>query len=135
MAVTKARAKAQQQTEPIKSNQNKGPAATTFTCKVSKGTEIQGAFNVDQNARMDGKIKGDVKCLKHLVMGESGKVEGRVEAESAMIEGKIEGEVRILGLLHLRPTAVINGNIYAKKIMIDEGATYNGQWFVGTAPH
>lgn len=102
-----------------------------FTCVVSKDTAIEGSFQADQDVRLDGSVKGDVKCSKRLVLGESGKIEGTVDAQNAVIMGTIEGEIHVKETLTLKATAFINGNLSAKGIQVEEGARYNGNIKVG----
>lgn len=99
---------------------------------ISKDTIIEGSFSAQQDVRLDGQISGDVRCAKRLVMGESGRIEGTVIADTAVIMGLVEGEVRIKDSLHLKSTAVINGKILARSILVDEGAKYNGECRVGS---
>ena len=101
------------------------------TCVISKDTVIEGNFAADQDVRLDGIIKGDVRCAKRLVIGESGKIEGKVNAESAVVMGTIKGEVIIKDTLQLKPTALVDGNLQASSIMVEEGGRYLGECRVG----
>ena len=101
------------------------------TCVISKDTVIEGSFTADQDVRLDGMIKGDVRCSKRLVLGESGKIDGKVSAESAVIMGTIKGEVVIQDLLQLKSTALVDGNLQAKSILVEEGGRYLGECRIG----
>lgn len=103
------------------------------TCIVSKGTKIEGKFSSTENVRLDGTIKGEVKCDSRLVMGESGKVEGKVFTKDADIHGTIEGEITVFGALQLRSTARVHGNITATTMSVEEGASWTGECRVGQA--
>lgn len=101
------------------------------TCVVAAGTTIEGKFSATENVRLDGKVKGEVKCSQRLVMGESGKVEGNVRTKDGIIMGTVEGELIAEGSLHLKGTAMIRGTITAKTLMVDEGARYVGECKIG----
>lgn len=101
------------------------------TCVIAAGTSIEGKFSSSENVRLDGLIKGEVKCSQRLVMGESGKVEGNVRTKDAVIMGSIEGELVAEGSLHLKSTAIIRGTIQAKTMTVDEGAKYVGECKIG----
>lgn len=101
------------------------------TCVVSTGTTIEGKFRADENVRLDGLIKGEVKCEKRLVMGEKGRIEGNVTTQDGIIMGTIEGEVTVLGTLTLKSTAFIEGTINAKFMEVEEGARYIGECKIG----
>jgi len=100
-------------------------------CVVSSGTRVEGDFTATENVRLDGSLKGTLKCEKRLVVGEKGQVEGQVEASEAVIMGTITGDVKISGSLLLQGTAKIFGDITAKYLVVEEGAAYNGQCKVG----
>lgn len=104
---------------------------TSGTCVISKDTSMEGSFTSESDVRMDGYIKGDVKCAKRLVMGQSGKIKGTVISQTAVIMGTIEGELHVKDSLHLKATAVINGNIKAKIMTVEEGAEFNGECRIG----
>ena len=101
------------------------------TCVVAAGTTIEGKFSSTENVRLDGKVKGEVKCSQRLVMGETGKVEGNVRTKDGIIMGTVEGELIAEGSLHLKATAMIRGTITAKTLMVDEGAKYVGECKIG----
>jgi len=108
-------------------------AEKSTTCIISKGTRIEGQFVSQENVRLDGVIKGEVKCESRLVMGESGKIEGKVRTKDADIHGTIEGEILVFGSLQLRSTARIHGNITATTMSVEEGASWTGECKVGQA--
>lgn len=101
------------------------------TTVIAKGTKIEGQFNCTQNVRLDGIILGEVKCDSRLVMGESGRIEGKIKTKDADIMGTIEGEIHVDGLLHLQSTARVNGTITAGDMKVEQGARYTGKCQVG----
>lgn len=101
------------------------------TCVVADGTVIEGQFNSTENVRMDGMVKGEVKCSHRLVMGTTGKIEGKIYTQDATIMGTIDGEIHVKGTLHLKDTAKIYGTIHATFLVVDEGAVFIGECAVG----
>ena len=118
-------------TEEVVTNTVTPEKAPTISCVVAKGTAIEGKFNTPEDLRVDGKVNGEVKCKKKFVMGMSGTVIGNVFCKEAYIEGKIEGELTVYGRLHLNESAYVSGKIMAKKLIVDEGASYDGECLIG----
>lgn len=127
MAVT-VRAKARSEAAPTGRHTDSG---SSLNCVVAKGTKIEGQFKSVENIRLDGTVVGDVSCNQKLVLGESGRVEGKIDTNDAVIMGHVVGELIVEGILHLNSTANIEGDITAKKMIVEEGARYNGACKIG----
>ena len=107
------------------------PRGSDATCIVSKGTRLEGQINSAENIRLDGFVKGELTCSKKLVMGSTGKAEGKVKTKDADISGTVEGELIVTGNLVLRATAKIKGKLIAKYLDVEEGAIYDGECQIG----
>ena len=105
--------------------------STDANCVIATGTHIEGDFSSTENVRLDGMLRGTLKCDHRLVIGEKGRVEGEVSAAEAVIMGQITGNLTVAGSLQLKSTAKIDGDITAKYLVVEEGAAYNGQCKVG----
>ncbi|MEM9824829.1 MAG: polymer-forming cytoskeletal protein [Bacteroidota bacterium] len=123
---TKAKPKAEAQKLGMGTMPNPGNS-----CVIANGTHIEGKITCSEDIRIDGTVVGEVKCDKRFVMGETGRVEGEVKCIDSSIKGKIKGTISVNGLLHLLGTAMIKGKIIAKKMVVDEGAAYNGECLIG----
>ena len=108
-----------------------GTPTASATCVIAQGTTITGKFAATEDVRLDGVIEGDVTCDKRLVMGETGRVKGTINAADAIIMGTIEGELIVSNTIHLKGTAKIDGIIKGKSMTVDEGARYSGECKVG----
>ena len=102
------------------------------TCVIAKGTTIEGKFTCTENVRLDGTINGQIKVEKRLVMGETGLVDGNIQATNCAVKGKIHGDIVVNEQLHLLETAFIDGNISATSMIVDEGARHNGRSSIGS---
>ena len=108
-----------------------GAHDTGETCVMTNGTTTEGKFRATENVRLDGLLKGEMKCDKRLVMGEKGKVEGNIETVDAVIMGTVDGELKVSGSLTLKGTAIVRGVITAKFMIVEEGAQYFGDCNIG----
>ncbi len=128
---TKSKTKSKANGTQNGSNSNGAIQNAGQTCFIAKGTVIEGKFTSVEDLRVDGTIIGDVICQKRFVMGATGVVKGTIQCGESNIEGKIEGEIKVNGRLHLHVTGVVQGKITAKKLVVDEGASYNGECLIG----
>jgi len=94
---------------------------------VGKGTLITGDMQVRNSLRIDGKVKGNIKVTDTIVIGKEGEVEGNVNAKHLFLAGVIKGNVTASGKVLLESTASVFGDIKAVRLVIDEGALFDGK--------
>lgn len=131
MAPITMRSKAKAKVENSDTFRAASQASTDANCIVAKGTRIEGDFSSTESIRLDGIVVGKVKCERRLVIGEDGKIEGKVNTVDAVVMGRIKGDVNVSGTLRLMGTAFIEGDIHAKTLLVEEGASYIGNCHVG----
>lgn len=93
---------------------------------IGKGTVVEGNVSTESSIRIDGRIKGSLTCKNTLTIGENGEIEGDVEATNAIVGGRIKGKVIVKEKLVLEAKSSLHGELKAKKLIIDEGATFDG---------
>ncbi len=93
---------------------------------IGKGTVIGGDFTAEKSVRMDGVIEGNVKVAGELVVGETGKINGNVDAAAVIIGGEVFGNVTAPERVELTSSARLIGNIKTGVIVIDEKAVFQG---------
>ncbi|MFC4872304.1 bactofilin family protein [Negadavirga shengliensis] len=109
-------------------NQNE---IVTSSNLVATGTVIVGNIATHGNIRVEGTVEGSLESQQKIIIGESAKVNGDVKAADVEIAGRVDGEIRCSELLFLKKTALILGDIYTKKLIIENGAEFNGQCKMG----
>lgn len=110
---------------------SKTTTSSNSACVIVNGTVIEGDFYSKSDTRLDGIIKGTVKCDARLIMGNQAEIEGTVTSKDANITGSLNGDLKVEGLLSLGDTAKVSGNIKSGRIEIAEGAVLNGDVAVG----
>ncbi len=100
---------------------------------IAKNATLEGNLETAGNLRIEGRLVGNIRCKAKVAMGESSLVEGDIFTQNAEIAGRVKGHLEIAGLLILKPTAIIDGDIIAGKIMLETGATFNGNCKMGAA--
>lgn len=93
---------------------------------ISKGTEILGDINSQGDMRIEGTVKGSLLCKARIVIGDSGEVKGNITANDAVISGTVIGNVMVSEFLFLKGTAKIFGDLVVGKIVVENGAEFNG---------
>ena len=106
--------------------QSTGSAVTLIARTSHVEGEIKGAGEV----RIEGTVKGKLDCSAAVLVAEGGKVEAELKAETITISGRVSGNVIATQKIELTPTADVEGDINAPRILIREGATFEGQVFM-----
>jgi cytoskeletal protein CcmA (bactofilin family) len=93
---------------------------------IGEDFELEGNIKSEGTIRIDGKVVGDLRIKKGIILGEKGTVYGNIEAELAVIFGQIHGNINTTQL-EIKETGSIYGDIKTNSITMQLGAKYNGK--------
>lgn len=94
---------------------------------LGKSSVVEGNIRVEHSLRIDGKVTGDVTSADTLVVGPDGEIRGNVKVKNLVLGGKINGSVLAGGRVLLEARSELNGELQTGKLVIDEGAIFNGK--------
>ncbi len=115
-----------------KQNPTQNTPGTFISNRINQGTTVEGTINSDGDIRVEGVIRGTLRTAAKVAVGTTGLIEGDVHCKSADIEGRITGDIEVSEVLTLKSTAIVEGNIYTAKIVIENGAHFDGICNMGT---
>jgi cytoskeletal protein CcmA (bactofilin family) len=92
---------------------------------IGENVSLQGDLASDGDVHLDGVLRGDMR-VRELTIGESGVVEGSIEAETVEIRGKVVGSVTAK-TVRLFSTARVEGDITHGQLAIEAGAHFEGR--------
>ncbi|KQW71467.1 cell shape determination protein CcmA [Phenylobacterium sp. Root77] len=92
---------------------------------ISQDITLEGGIVGEGELHVDGVIRGDVR-VGRLTLGDTGHIEGSVQAETVDIRGRIIGtvtakQVRLFG------TAYVDGDITHEQLSVESGAFFQGR--------
>ncbi|MBD3386915.1 hypothetical protein GF407_18570 [candidate division KSB1 bacterium] len=100
---------------------------------LGKGTVFEGNIRLEHSLRVDGVVKGDVDTTDTLVIGKDGQVIGNIKVKSLILGGKLKGNARVSDIIVLESKSEFNGEMITGKLIIDEGAIFEGKCSMGQA--
>lgn len=107
------------------------PTQKTIGTLIGAGTVVEGTLSYTGGLRIDGAVKGDVRCGSGdacmVIISEHGKVEGEVHAAHLVVSGTVNGPLHASQLLELQPKARITGDVYYRALEIHHGAVVEGR--------
>ncbi|MFN7111678.1 MAG: polymer-forming cytoskeletal protein [Brevundimonas sp.] len=92
---------------------------------LSSDLVFEGNVSGAGDLQIDGQVKGDVR-VGRLIVGETGAVEGNVQADYVEVRGRVVGSVQGKQV-KLVATAYVDGDITAEQLSIDVGAFFQGR--------
>lgn len=110
-------------TESIMAEKNQ----TTDLTLIAANTSFEGKIKTEGSIRIDGKFIGDVNAKANAAIGLTGSIDGTLSARNITVAGKINGTVTAAEKLVLEARSVMQGDIRAAKLVVDEGATFDGK--------
>ena len=99
---------------------------------IGAGTVIAGDLSFRGGLRIDGTVRGAVRCLEGeksggmLVVSEQGSIEGEVRVAHLVVAGRITGPIYVAELVDLQPKAQITGDLHYKALEMHNGAIVEG---------
>lgn len=109
-------------------------AGGNLNTMIGKGSSFEGTMKVQSTLRVDGKIKGNISASDSLVVGKEGDINGEVAVRNAIIGGKLKGKLTASGKVVLEANSVFLGELKTTKLVIHEGAIFEGNCFMDGAP-
>ncbi len=94
---------------------------------IAAGTIVDGKIKSQGSIRIDGKMIGEISVGESLAVGNTGDIEGNVVAKNITIGGRLKGTIMAGDKLVFEAKAVVKGDIRAAKLVIDEGAIFDGK--------
>lgn len=98
---------------------------STFSV-IGTDVTIRGDVSATADLHVDGTIEGDIACAS-LVQGESSRIEGAIEAQTARLAGIVKGTITVRELVILK-SATIEGDVHYDALTIEQGASVDGRF-------
>ena len=100
----------------------RGPKVASL---IAEDLVVDGGLSGEVDLHVDGTVRGDVKVAT-LTIGETGVIEGAVEAQSVDCRGRVVGaitadQVRLYGPAH------VDGDIAHDQLTMETGAFFQGR--------
>ena len=104
---------------------------TRIDTLVSPDTVIKGDVVFAGGLRVDGSVKGNVQeqegTQSTIIVGESGRIEGKVSATKIVLIGSVVGPVIAREFIELQTKARITGDLHYKSLEMHMGAVIDGK--------
>ncbi|MEE8094244.1 MAG: polymer-forming cytoskeletal protein [Gammaproteobacteria bacterium] len=97
--------------------------------------EFKGELQADEDLVIEGQVEGTIAHhKKRLTIGKQGRVRADIDANSIIVEGQLVGDIHGVEVVSLASGADVTGNIFCRRIVIEDGARFNGRIDMGDQP-
>ena len=93
---------------------------------VDRHSSIEGTFATKRDLRIEGEMRGTLRCQGLLYVAEGADVDATVEAANIAVAGQLRGSVTCHGKLQIMPTGRVIATVVTETLVINEGAIYEG---------
>lgn len=93
---------------------------------LGSGTVYNGDLSFEGAVRIDGVFNGSITSDGTLIIGQGAKVTGSLKVGSLVVSGYVEGDVVVTNKAVLHKSAQVQGKLSTKLLVMEEGATLDG---------
>ena len=94
---------------------------------VGHGTTLTGETHFQAMLRVDGHLQGSVSSDSGtLLVGTNGQVDANVAVATAVVNGQVNGDIVATEKIQLGRTARVIGNIQTPRLILEDGALFEG---------
>src|SRR2546423_803255 len=111
---------------------NPGPGE--FPTILGPDANFKGELSFEKGMRLMGKFEGKVNTPGRVHVAKEAKMSADVEAGGIVVEGEVHGNLSAADRIELKQSARYEGDLRATKLVVDEGAVFNGHVTVGPDP-
>lgn len=102
-------------------------AASGVATVIDANTVVDGTLSTSHDLRVEGRVTGTLMCDGVVHVAEGAEVDATVEAAGIVVAGTLSGAITCHGRLEIRSTGVVRGRVETGRLIVVEGAVYEGQ--------
>lgn len=99
---------------------------------IGDGTVFEGTITAKSDVRVSGRVVGKLNIKGKVIVAQEGSLEGDIKAMNLDVGGHIQGEIDVSERVILKSSARIDGNIRTGRLVVEEGAVFNGKCQMGS---
>ncbi len=109
------------------------PVEAGLVGHLFKGSRVSGQLMFQGPAKIEGSVEGEIQCHGTLTIGEGADVRAKITSQILVVRGRVEGNLTAREKVELSAPARVAGNINTPRLIISEGATFDGDCSMGVA--
>lgn len=111
---------------PAAERETKVSVSSEAPTVIGKDTLVKGELTSSTDMLIEGRVEGQIQGAKRVIVGESGDVQARIDAQVVTVRGTVHGDCQGSKKVEITATGKVFGNIASRAIVVAEGATFRG---------
>jgi cytoskeletal protein CcmA (bactofilin family) len=107
------------------------PERTSMATEIGESILISGNLEGDEDLTVRGRVEGNVRLSRTLIVEASGVVKADVTVKNAIISGVVVGNVTATDSVQLTSDGRMVGDLAAPRVIIVDGASFRGRVDMG----
>ena len=89
---------------------------------------ITGEFTSHEDVTVDGQLDGQLIVREaSLTIGERAQIQATIRGARVVVRGLVTGAISASERIELTPTATVDGSLSANRVIVADGAQFNGR--------
>jgi cytoskeletal protein CcmA (bactofilin family) len=101
-------------------------ASSGTGCVIGPRIVVRGSLSGEEDLVVEGRVEGRVTLVGHLVVAPGGIALADIDASSVEVRGEVRGDIVASRSITIERGAVVAGNVRAPRVMIHDGAHFDG---------
>ena len=107
---------------------NPAPRAADLKIAVLGPTlRFKGDISAEEDFILLGRIEGSIHQAQRIVIASGGAVVGTIHARVVVVDGNVQGDLHGSESVTVHKTGRVVGNIFAPRVVLVDGAVFNGR--------
>lgn len=102
-------------------------AAAPNTAVLGPTLCFKGEISAQEDFILQGRVEGSIHQAQRIFIALGGAVVGRIHAREVVVDGNVDGDLHGLESVTVHKTGRVVGNIFAPRVVLVEGAVFNGR--------
>lgn len=102
-------------------------AAGLETAVLGPTLRFKGDISAQEDFILQGRIEGSIHQAQRIVVASGGAVVGTIHARVVVVDGNVQGDLYGVESVTVHKTGRVVGNIFSPRVVLIEGAVFNGR--------
>ncbi|MCP4713758.1 MAG: polymer-forming cytoskeletal protein [Deltaproteobacteria bacterium] len=94
---------------------------------IGNGTIFEGSLTSKESICVEGLVRGKIVCEGSVIVGEKGRVDADIFADSVLLGGEVNGNIVAKTKLEITTSGKLRGDIKTGSLIIAEGVLFEGK--------